>query len=88
MRSLRIYSAGLTNSSSEDYGTFATSHVVLKKEYVHWCTSHKCTRYVGYRANTKGVPIPVYMNKMKVHKFTKHEEIRDCPDCGHTLVIK
>lgn len=83
-----LNSVGFTNKSTEDYGTFATSHVVLKKEYVHWCTSLSCTHYLGYRANSKGVVMPVSKHRMKVHKFTRYEQVLDCPDCGSALVVK
>ncbi len=80
---------GLTNSNSDDYGTFASSKTDTRREYVHWCTSDKCCHYIaGHRTLKNNEVVPINKYKMKVHKFTKYVRVPDCPECGSALVIK
>ncbi|HEY5235344.1 MAG TPA: hypothetical protein VIJ14_04125 [Rhabdochlamydiaceae bacterium] len=81
---------GITNYSSEDYGSIASGKT---KELIAHCTSNFCTRVSKGKKN-------VFNNKTKEQiqyedfEFKQYaikkvsRRLDDCPDCGHRLLWK
>lgn len=84
---------GITNHDTEDYGVLASAHKPHEPiEYMHFCSSHKCTLYQTLRKfkDKEGNTIErvCNVNKSKVLKFVSKKKVERCEDCGNYLEVK
>lgn len=81
---------GLTNSSSEDYGSIATG-LSQQRYYDFYCTSDQCCTYESegkWIENSKSGQREYhrkFKRREKTHKALTTKFLKLCPDCGHPL---
>lgn len=85
-----IISAGLTNTNTDDYGTFATAKE--RTAYKYYCTSHSCCTFKAIRKiKKKDGSVEERWSNVRKPKALVAETMRDlstCPNCGHTIFAR